>query len=453
MGRAKGLKRLPRPVSSAEAESSPPERPVKPHYRTTGRKGPPARYEVPSNDSEEDSDAENGADDDGHVEEDRRDSTISVQDEEESESHHDDSDEDDDDDEQEGMVNPEGDLDVSEEWSPRQLELIQLASDLSANDDLLSCIFVDTFSSMSLKDDLGVYYHQGDFVKPYFDRKQVLEMAQQTIVNGDVQGAMDRCLRLQIIRNHINKLRSNNQIKKFVAHLKRYLMLYHPSSRVEIRTTDRYRFATNKSELAVHSTVDLNPGLTEYVIMDIQSLHQQPEQPKSGTSTQSKFSAPTLHGLPNTINGAIMAEELAHLGNNLSAEPRPPMLVLDEITGAMEVMPKIWEQRLSGNAIDDEDSLLNPVSAARKGKQTRNVPYGDMELDVNGGVDGLKKTAEIRDFSVVNSGRQGLMLFLGPGRFINHDCSPNVELITTKRNVITFRVLRRIRVGEELTTW
>lgn len=111
-------------------------------------------------------------------------------------------------------------------------------------------------------------------------------MAQQTIVNGDVQGAMDRCLRLQIIRNHINKLRSNNQIKKFVAHLKRYLMLYHPSSRVEIRTTDRYRFATNKSELAVHSTVDLNPGLTEYVIMDIQSLHQQPEQPKSGTSTQ-----------------------------------------------------------------------------------------------------------------------------------------------------------------------
>lgn len=86
-----------------------------------------------------------------------------------------------------------------------------------------------------------------------------------------------------------------------------------------------------------------------------------------------------------------MAEELAHLGNNLSAEPRPPMLVLDEITGAMEVMPKIWEQRLSGNAIDDEDSLLNPVSAARKGKQTRNVPYGDMELDVNGGVDGLKR--------------------------------------------------------------
>jgi histone-lysine N-methyltransferase SUV420H len=359
----------------------------------------------------------------------------------------------DDDSDSDGLVVPEVNPEDLEDYSPRQLELIQLASDLSANDDLLSCIFVDTFGSMSTKDDLGVYYHQGDFVKPYFDRKQVLEMAQQTIVQGDVQGAMDRCLRLQIIRDHIVKLKSNNQIKKFVAHLKRYIMLYHPTSRIEIRTTDRYRFATNKSELAVHSTVDLDPGLTEYVIMDIQSLNQNPEQQKSASSSQSKFNQPTLNGLPNALNGAIMSEELAHLGNNLSAEPRPPMLVLDEITGAMEIMPKVWEQRLSGNAVDDEDSLLNPVSAARQKKQTRNVPYGDMELDVNGGVGGAKKTAEIRDFSVVNSGRQGLMLFLGPGRFINHDCSPNVELITTKRNVITFRVLRRIKTGEELTTW
>ena len=458
MGRTRGLKRLPRPVSLAESESPPPERPVKPHYRTTGRKGPPARYDVPSSDSEEKSEEEDGPDgpgDEGVIRQSPEHSNL----DEESDLDHDDSEDDNDvedeqdDEEREGMVALESDTDVSEEWSPRQLELIQLASDLSANDDLLSCIFVDTFGSMSLKDDLGVYYHQGDFVKPYFDRKQVLEMAQQTIVEGDVQGAMDRCLRLQIIRDHISKLRSNQQIKKFVAHIKRYLMLYHPASRVEIRTTDRYRFATNKSELAVFSTVDLDPGLTEYAIMDIQSLHQQPEQPDSAGSNQSKFNAPTLHGLPNAINGAIMGGELAHLGNNLSAEPRPPMLVLDEITGAMEVMPKIWEQRLSGNAVDDEDSLLNPVLAARKGKQTRNVPYGDMDLDVNGGIGGPKKTAEIRDFSIVNSGRQGLMLFLGPGRFINHDCSPNVELITTKRNVITFRVLRRIRVGEELTTW
>ncbi|KAJ9105832.1 hypothetical protein QFC19_003402 [Naganishia cerealis] len=442
MTRTTGLKRAPYALVSAGADPPPAPR-QRSHAPVTGRKGPPACYipDVMVVDVDELGEADDvDREDDDEEDDDDEDSDRPVVDEDSSD--------------EEGFVNIV--TSHSEEFSKRQLELIQLASDLSANDDLLSCIFVDTFGSMAAKDDLGVYYHQGDFIKPYFNRAELVKMAQETIVQGNVQTALDRSLRLVVFRNRIAGLRSTTQIKKFVAHLKRYLMLYHPSSRVEIRTTDRYRFATQKSELAVHATVDLDPGLTEYVLMDLRDV--------AGGSPTAANNNTFLNGIPNRVNGQKMAAELAQAGIDWTQEPRPQMLVLDEITGAMEVMPKTWEQRLSGNNIEDDPSTAkNAITAAQSRQKPRNVPYGDMGLDDTGNAfadpssaqqtDVRQKMAEIRDFSVVNSGRQGLMLFLGPGRFINHDCSPNVELITTKRNVITFRVLRRIRVGEELTTW
>ncbi|KAK7692941.1 hypothetical protein QCA50_004582 [Cerrena zonata] len=71
----------------------------------------------------------------------------------------------------------------------------------------------------------------------------------------------------------------------------------------------------------------------------------------------------------------------------------------------------------------------------------------------------LKQTTEIhrdgvsvrRDFSVIHSKQlKKNHLFLGPARFVNHDCNHNVELFRTGR-YITFRVLRPIAVGEEVT--
>ncbi|KDQ21913.1 hypothetical protein BOTBODRAFT_99138 [Botryobasidium botryosum FD-172 SS1] len=58
-----------------------------------------------------------------------------------------------------------------------------------------------------------------------------------------------------------------------------------------------------------------------------------------------------------------------------------------------------------------------------------------------------------RDFSVIHSKQKRCnQLFLGPARFVNHDCHPNCELIRDGR-CITFRVLRPINVGEEVTAW
>ncbi|QRW08314.1 histone-lysine N-methyltransferase SET9 [Ceratobasidium sp. AG-Ba] len=67
--------------------------------------------------------------------------------------------------------------------------------------------------------------------------------------------------------------------------------------------------------------------------------------------------------------------------------------------------------------------------------------------------DELRRTsgAASRDFSVIYSHQKGCnQLFLGPARFVNHDCNPNAELFRDGK-YITFRVLRPIVVGEEIT--
>ncbi|KZT04673.1 uncharacterized protein LAESUDRAFT_760966 [Laetiporus sulphureus 93-53] len=56
-----------------------------------------------------------------------------------------------------------------------------------------------------------------------------------------------------------------------------------------------------------------------------------------------------------------------------------------------------------------------------------------------------------RDFSVIHSKQMKKNhLFLGPARFVNHDCDHNVELFREGR-YITFRVIKPIGVGEEVT--
>ncbi|KAF8161189.1 hypothetical protein B0H34DRAFT_699818 [Crassisporium funariophilum] len=56
-----------------------------------------------------------------------------------------------------------------------------------------------------------------------------------------------------------------------------------------------------------------------------------------------------------------------------------------------------------------------------------------------------------RDFSVIHSkSMKKNHLFLGPARFVNHDCDNNCELFREGR-YITFRVLRPIATGEEIT--
>ncbi|PBK74467.1 hypothetical protein ARMSODRAFT_1014736 [Armillaria solidipes] len=95
---------------------------------------------------------------------------------------------------------------------------------------------------------------------------------------------------------------------------------------------------------------------------------------------------------------------------------------------------------------------------------TRNLPTGTVITELKGSMANLseeedqelKRTDLVnsdirRDFSVIHSkSMKKNHLFLGPARFVNHDCDNNCELFREGR-YITFRTLRPIAIGEEIT--
>jgi hypothetical protein len=61
---------------------------------------------------------------------------------------------------------------------------------------------------------------------------------------------------------------------------------------------------------------------------------------------------------------------------------------------------------------------------------------------------------ETRDFSILYSHRKGSdCLFLGPARFVNHDCDPNCEFSAAGAQSITFKVIKHIKAGDEITVY
>lgn len=83
---------------------------------------------------------------------------------------------------------------------------------------------------------------------------------------------------------------------------------------------------------------------------------------------------------------------------------------------------------------------------------------GDEIKAINGFIAELSDADEVslasRDFSVMFSSKRGKMcLFTGPARFMNHDCVPNCKFIPLFRQEISFKIIKDIAVGEELTTF
>ncbi|KAJ7072230.1 hypothetical protein C8F01DRAFT_1011850 [Mycena amicta] len=95
---------------------------------------------------------------------------------------------------------------------------------------------------------------------------------------------------------------------------------------------------------------------------------------------------------------------------------------------------------------------------------TRNLSPGSVITELKGSMANLSdeedrdlkrtdlRNSDIRrDFSVIHSKQMKKNhLFLGPARFVNHDCDNNCELFREGK-YITFRVLRPIAIGEEIT--
>ncbi|KZV98548.1 SET domain-containing protein [Exidia glandulosa HHB12029] len=81
-----------------------------------------------------------------------------------------------------------------------------------------------------------------------------------------------------------------------------------------------------------------------------------------------------------------------------------------------------------------------------KGSLADLTPEEDEALRKKGRETGIRK-----DFSVIYSRQKNTShLFLGPARFVNHDCKHNVQLFRDGR-YITFRVIKPIEQGQEIT--
>ncbi|CAG8486219.1 85_t:CDS:10 [Paraglomus brasilianum] len=101
---------------------------------------------------------------------------------------------------------------------------------------------------------------------------------------------------------------------------------------------------------------------------------------------------------------------------------------------------------------------------ARSGKPeacviaTKDLSVGDQLVHCSGTLvpleaDEERDIEEGRDFTIMySSNRNKSSLFLGPGRFVNHDCQPNVEFFRKSQasNAVSFKVCRDIKIGEEI---
>lgn len=89
---------------------------------------------------------------------------------------------------------------------------------------------------------------------------------------------------------------------------------------------------------------------------------------------------------------------------------------------------------------------------------TRAFEVGSQLQLCSGTVAGLTEQEEqelealTKDFSVIKTSTKGTCLFLGPARFVNHDCDANCRFVRTGHNTISFKVVKPIRVNDEITT-
>ncbi|RXK34854.1 hypothetical protein M231_07891 [Tremella mesenterica] len=256
------------------------------------------------------------------------------------------------------------------------------AEDLSEDDDLLSWVLVDQLGCLP-NTKLGVHPQQVKFVGLPFKTEEVMSIIKETVVSGNTSAAMSRLQEFHLIRNHLEAKETDSQRERFVQHLRRYLLPLQPNSRIDIHTTSRYSAVTGHTELAVFATRPLAVGT-----------------------------------------------------------------VVSELQGSVVPLPDEWRQELDlgdefalraaaeeeAGSDDEADSQEREASRKFQGKakMQNEIPRRQRRSD----------RTRRRDFSIVWSGLKNcFQLFLGPARFINHDCSPNVELLRQGHHV-TFRTIQ-----------
>ncbi len=149
-----------------------------------------------------------------------------------------------------------------------------------------------------------------------------------------------------------------------------------------------------------------------------------------------------------------------------------PGVVLQELQGSVVPLPEKWRQEMEigeGFAVEPEgeegDTDVEDDMESVTESQIANLARRDKGKGKDTEPRRRSDRTKRRDFSIVwSSLKRCFQLFLGPARFLNvgekkglflivqHDCNPNVELLRQGKYV-TFRIIRPVRIGDELTTF
>ncbi|KAJ1650806.1 histone lysine methyltransferase Set9 [Dispira simplex] len=273
---------------------------------------------------------------------------------------------------------------------------------LSSYDDFLSDILVDAANLWFTTRKVNPHYRRAR-LKPDQTVDLLRKMLDGT-TRPDVDTALENLLKWSVVTRFLG-MKTRVQREAFVGHARRYLKMYLPQAGFEIGQTMQY---------VLTKPCDLQG---DTLIMD---------HPPRLPSVCTPVSTP---------------------------EPSPFDVLLSERPGQLS---RIENSRLR---IDTREVVRQEPPGDACVIATKPWSAGDIITCCSGAIAWLDDE-DTKRFEKVNSDfsvmwwarRQSMGLFLGPARFVNHDCHPNCRFIPMPGQTVSFRVVRDIAVGEEITT-
>ncbi|PWN51616.1 hypothetical protein IE53DRAFT_43686 [Violaceomyces palustris] len=290
-----------------------------------------------------------------------------------------------------------------------------MMEDLSADDDILSDILLDT---LEFEPAISTHKMNPNYRGQRFDRSTVSQIVRRRVVmESDIGAAIEDLSKLGVVQKYLTN-KTSRQTVSFQAHARRYLETYLPDSGVEFALTMRYkRVMLEKATALAKKNGTLEPEKVGEPSTEV--IDNRPKGKGKGRSSLDRASA-SIGAAPATASSkadlCVLAMRDFKVGD-----------LVTHCKGGLKDLTKA-----------EDDALREEAAMSREIR--REAQYK--------GVLGPG-----RDFSVISSSRKGCsQLLLGPARFVNHDCNPNSEFYRLGPQMI-FKIIRPVARNEEITTY
>ncbi|KAJ1972047.1 histone lysine methyltransferase Set9 [Dimargaris xerosporica] len=225
--------------------------------------------------------------------------------------------------------------------------------------------------------------------------------------------------------------------RRFYDHAKRYLGLYAPTAGIELSQTHQYDL--DRAPCSTHAPLD---------------------QVTSSCSSDS-IASHNPQKASDHLAGALNSVKAARAWPTPATTPEPSPIATRTVTTSGSPSPGqgSLQPTLPAWATQSRSSPTTPSVGDACILATKSWQVGDTIVSCSGAIAWLSERA-MNEFETANadfsvmwwSRRQMYGLFLGPARFVNHDCYPNCTFLPMPGHIVSFKVIRPIRPGEEITT-